>query len=72
MKDRIKNIIKCLHISNRKFSESLGNSHAWASMLLVSNADSLKAKDLLEMEKVYKINPLFILKGYDPMFLDKI
>jgi hypothetical protein len=34
--------------------------------------ESLKAKDLLEMEKVYKINPLFILKGYDPMFLDKI
>jgi|JI102314A2RNA_FD_contig_41_4325364_length_331_multi_1_in_0_out_0_1 transcriptional regulator with XRE-family HTH domain len=70
MKERIKDIIKCLQISNRKFSESLGNSHAWISYLLSGNTDSLKVRDILEMERLYNINPLFIIKGNAPMFLD--
>jgi transcriptional regulator with XRE-family HTH domain len=70
MEERIKRIIKSLHLSNRKFSESLGNSHAWVSMLIRDNANSLKARDILNMEKTYNINPLFILKGYEPMFFD--
>lgn len=71
MHDRIKEVIKRLHISQRKFSIGLGNSHAWVSLLLSSNKDSLKAKDLLEMERVYNVNPLYILKGSEPMFLEE-
>ncbi|MBK8399494.1 MAG: hypothetical protein IPL26_30165 [Leptospiraceae bacterium] len=72
MKERIKNAINLVGLSNRKFSLSIGNCHAWASMLLSENADSLKAKDILEMERIHYINPLYILKGELPIFNKKV
>lgn len=69
MRERISEVIKILNISHVQFSKSVGRQKSWALSLITTHADSIKAKDILEMERVYNVNPMYILKGKKPVFL---
>jgi hypothetical protein len=73
IQERLKDLIVSkdkLNISQMKFSLSLGKGQSWASMIINRNYD-ISAGDILKMEEVFGINPMYILKGEEPVFLGK-
>lgn len=57
-----------LNMSQMGFSLSIGKSQSWASTLFQRDSD-ISASDILKIEEVHSVNPLYILKGEHPIFL---
>lgn len=66
--NRLKYVSEKLNLSPRKFSVSLGKSESWFSSLIRQQSD-ISSSDLIKLEEVHSINPMYILKGEMPIFL---
>ena len=66
--DRVSKLIKDVGCSEREFSVKLGHTRAWANNLLKQKS-KFSHEDILKIESVFKVNPMYLLKGQTPMYL---
>lgn len=66
--DRIKKVFEESKCSEREFSTKLGHTNRWANQLLTRKS-KVSHEDILKIESVFKVNPMYLLKGQTPMYL---
>jgi transcriptional regulator with XRE-family HTH domain len=68
LSERIKDLQIKSNLSEREFSTKIGRGNRWLNQV-ITRKSKVSADDILKIEEVFNVNPMYILKGKKPVFL---